>query len=88
MLLIGRRLIPDRSDPEELTEEFDLSPYLSEVVILHDSPLVGKSLAETGLGRDLDLTVLRMERGRNATMAPKADLQLMADDELLVQGRA
>jgi di/tricarboxylate transporter len=27
-----------------------------------------------------------MERGRSATMAPKADLQLMADDELLVQG--
>jgi di/tricarboxylate transporter len=86
MLLIGRRLIPDRSDPEELTEEFDLSPYLSEVVILQDSPLVGKSLAESGLGRDLDLTVLRMERGRSATMAPKADQQLMADDELLVQG--
>jgi di/tricarboxylate transporter len=86
MLFIGRRLIPDRSDPEELTEEFDLSPYLSEVVILHDSPLVGKSLAESGLGRDLDLTVLRMERGRSATMAPKADQQLMADDELLVQG--
>ena len=86
MLFIGRRLIPDRSDPAELTEEFDLGPYLSEVVILHDSPLVGKSLAETGLGRDLDLTVLRMERGRSATMAPKADLQLMADDELLVQG--
>jgi di/tricarboxylate transporter len=86
MLFIGRRLIPDRSDPEELTEEFDLSPYLSEVVILHDSPLVGKNLAESGLGRDLDLTVLRMERGRSATMAPKADQQLMADDELLVQG--
>jgi di/tricarboxylate transporter len=86
MLFIGRRLIPDRSDPAELTEEFDLGPYLSEVVILNDSPLVGKSLAETGLGRDLDLTVLRMERGRSATMAPRADLQLMADDELLVQG--
>jgi di/tricarboxylate transporter len=87
MLFIGRRLIPDRSDPEELTEEFDLSPYMSEVVILPDSPLVGKSLAESGLGRDLDLTVLRMERGRSATMAPKADQQLLADDELLVQGR-
>jgi di/tricarboxylate transporter len=87
MLFIGRRLIPDRSDPEELTEEFDLSPYLSEVVILPDSPLVGKSLAESGLGRDLDLTVLRMERGRSATMTPNADQQLLADDELLVQGR-
>jgi di/tricarboxylate transporter len=86
MLVIGRRLIPDRSDPEELTEEFDLSPYLSEVVVQPDSPLVGKSLAESGLGRDLDLTVLRLERGRKAIMAPNAQIQLKEDDELLVQG--
>lgn len=86
MLVIGRRMIPDRSDPDELTEEFNLSPYLSELVILPDSPLVGKSLAESGLGRDLDLTVLRLERGRASTMAPRADIQLMADDELLVEG--
>jgi di/tricarboxylate transporter len=38
MLVIGRRMIPDRSDPDELTEEFDLSPYLSEVVVQPDSP--------------------------------------------------
>jgi di/tricarboxylate transporter len=87
MLVIGRRMIPDRSDPEELTDEFDLRPFLSEVVILPDSPLVGKTLAESGLGRDLDLTVLRMERGRNAILAPQADLQLEAHDELLVQGK-
>jgi di/tricarboxylate transporter len=86
MLVIGRRMIPDRGDPVELTDEFDLRPYLSEVVILPDSPLVGKSLAETGLGRDLDLTVLRLERGRNSIMAPQADIMLEAQDELLVQG--
>jgi di/tricarboxylate transporter len=86
MLVIGRRLIPERSTPEELTDEFDLRPFLSEVVILPDSPLVGKTLAESGLGRDLDLTVLRMERGRNSILAPQADLQLEARDELLVQG--
>ena len=86
MLVIGRRMIPDRSDPDELTEDFDLRPFLSEVVILPDSPLVGKSLVESGLGRDLDLTVLRLERNRNSLMAPQADLQLEAGDELLVQG--
>jgi di/tricarboxylate transporter len=86
MLVIGRRMIPDRSDPDELTEEFDLSPYLSEVVILPDSPLVGKSLAESGLGRDLDLTVLRLERDHKTRMAPNAQMQLKAGDELLVQG--
>jgi di/tricarboxylate transporter len=86
MLVIGRRMIPDRSEPEELTDEFDLRPFLSEVVILPDSPLVGMSLAESGLGRDLDLTVLRLERGPVVMMAPQADLQLEAQDELLVQG--
>jgi di/tricarboxylate transporter len=87
MLVIGRRLIPERSAPEELTDEFDLRPFLSEVVVLPDSPLVGKTLAESGLGRDLDLTVLRLDRGFNSTMAPQADLQLQERDELLVQGK-
>ena len=87
MLLVGRRLIPDRGKPEELEAEFGIRPYLTEVLILPDSPLTGKTLAETGLGRDLDLTVLRVLRGENHYMAPQAGLRLEEGDELLVKGQ-
>jgi di/tricarboxylate transporter len=86
MMTIGRRMIPQRVQPEELTETFDLRPYLTEVVILSGSPLHGKSLVESGLGRDLDLTVVRLERGEERFHAPRADFVLQAGDELLVEG--
>jgi di/tricarboxylate transporter len=87
MLLVGWRLIPDRGKPEELEAEFGIRPYLTEVLILPDSPLTGKTLAESGLGRDLDLTVLRVLRGGNHYMAPQAGLRLEEGDELLVKGQ-
>jgi len=87
MLLLGQRLIPDRGKPEELEDEFGIRPYLTEVLILPDSPLTGKTLAESGLGRDLDLTVLRVLRGENHYMAPRARLRLEEGDELLVKGQ-
>lgn len=66
MLTLGRRLIPERTRAEELTGDFDLRPYLTEIVILPESPLIGKTLAQSNLGRDLDLTVLRVEREKKA----------------------
>jgi di/tricarboxylate transporter len=55
--------------------------------VLPESPLRGKTLAESGLGRDLDYTVLRVQRGTQMIMAPQADLLLAAGDELLVEGQ-
>jgi di/tricarboxylate transporter len=86
MLTFGRRLIPDRTASDELTGTFGLRPYLTEILILPGSPLIGKTLEESGLGRDLDLTVLRLERGKERFMAPRADLLLQEGDVLLVEG--
>jgi di/tricarboxylate transporter len=87
MFLIGRRLIPDRVPPDELTEEFGLRPFLTEVLILPNSPLVGKTLVESGLGQKLDLTVLRVVRSKRKHLAPQADLTLEGGDVLLVEGQ-
>ena len=87
VLLVGRRLIPDRGEPGELTDEFGIRPYLTEVLILPDSSLVGKTLAQSGLGRDLDLTVLWVDRAQRRYFAPQADHKLRAGDVLLVKGQ-
>jgi K+/H+ antiporter YhaU regulatory subunit KhtT len=86
MFFIGRRMIPDRVAPEELTEEFGLQPYLTEILILPDSPLIGETLAESGLGQKLDLTVIRVVREKHNYLEPRADLKLEEDDVLLVEG--
>lgn len=87
MFLLGRRLIPERETSEDLTDEFNLRPYLTEVLILPNSPLINKTLAELGLGRKLDLTVIRVIRGSEKYLAPHADLILAAGDILLVEGQ-
>ena len=87
MHLVGRRLIPDRHQAEDFSDQFEARLYLTEALILPDSPLVGKTLAESGLGRDLDLTVLRLERGKDRHLVPRANRRLDAGDVLLVEGQ-
>jgi di/tricarboxylate transporter len=87
MLTLGHRLIPDRDAGEEFATPLGLRPYLTEVLILPSSPLIGKTLAESGLGRDMDLTVLRVVRDKNRYLAPQARLRLQEGDELLVEGQ-
>ncbi len=87
MFLVGRKLIPERETSAELTDEFNLRPYLTEVLILPDSPLINKTLAESGLGRNLDLTVIRVIRGSESHLVPHADLRLQTGDILLVEGQ-
>jgi di/tricarboxylate transporter len=86
LLTVGRRLIPAHEPRRDLTEEFGLGPYLSEVVVQPDSKLVGKTLAESGFGRDLDLTVLRILRDGETPVAPRANAPLRARDVLIVEG--
>jgi di/tricarboxylate transporter len=86
MLFIGQRLIPERVEAGELTEEFGLNPYLTEIIIEPGSPLAGKTLAQSRLGSDLDLTVVRLDRVDESIMAPGADVLLMSGDVLLVEG--
>lgn len=87
MLTIGHRLIPDRGTDAEFATPLGLRPYLAEVLILPDSPLIGKTLAESGLGRDMDLTLLRVVRDNNRYLVPQANLRLEEGDELLVEGQ-
>lgn len=86
MLVVGHRLLPRRPQAETLTEEFGLRPYLTEFLLRPNSPLIGKTLAESGLGQDLDLTVLGVIRGKDRNLAPRADMRLEAEDVLLVEG--
>ncbi len=85
MVLIGNRLIPVR-DGESSDEPFGIHPYLAEAVVLPGSDLIGKTLSEAALGRDLDLTVVRVVRDKNRYLVPQPQLQLRDGDELLVKG--
>jgi len=86
MLFIGQHLIPEHPAPETLTESFDLRPYLAELRILPGSTLSGRTLAQSDLGRNFDLTVLAIIREGQRQLDPPADAILQVGDALLVEG--
>lgn len=86
MLTIGKKLIPDRGFTKDYTDDFDIQPYLTEIEILPGSRLIGETLGQSGLGHELDLTVMRVIREGEQVMAPKSDLVLESGDLMLVEG--
>src|SRR5262245_4036477 len=78
VFLIGSHPIPPAGAP-------GLRAYLSEVVVLPESKLVGKTLEQSGLGHDLDLLVLRIVRDSKESAAARADTVIRAGDLLLVE---
>lgn len=87
MLLVGLRLLPSRGTADSLTEQYNIREYISEVVVLEESPLVGKTLADANLSDEFDLVVIGIIRGAQGRIAPRADERVRAGDLLLVQGR-
>jgi di/tricarboxylate transporter len=86
VLTLGRRLMPERGG-SDVPLSFGLGPYLTEVVVLPGSRLVGKTLRESGLGSELDLTVVKVLRGKAQSLAARANTRLQEGDVLLVEGR-
>lgn len=86
MYLFGKRLIPERSSPKDVTESFDLRPYLAELRILPNSPLAGKTLAQSNIGRNYDFTILAIIHEGKRKLNPPSDTTLYEGDALLVEG--
>jgi di/tricarboxylate transporter len=87
MFTLGRRLLPSRSAPADPRDGFGLRPYLTEILVPPGSHWIGKTLEETGIGRDLDLTVLRIAREQGRYLAPRASMRLETGDVVLVEGQ-
>ncbi|MCX2740546.1 SLC13 family permease [Pontibacter anaerobius] len=84
MFLIGRHLLPDRKVAENFSEEFDLGDYLTEIVLLPGSPLIGVPLQRSSLVRDLDIEVMQVMREKEKLQVFPA-LILRANDVLKVR---
>ena len=85
MVLIGRRLLPVRQPIEE-AQVAAIREYISEVRVSPQDKLAGRTLLESRLGADYDLTVVSIIRDDRMRSALHADTRLQANDLLLVEG--
>ncbi len=83
MMTIGQRMLPDHND-QELTEEYKLQKYLTEIVVLPDSPLVGQLVFASDL-TSLSFRILNIIRGKD-NFLPDFRTRIERDDVLLVEG--
>ncbi|HVS14834.1 MAG TPA: SLC13 family permease [Thermoanaerobaculia bacterium] len=85
LVWIAPRLLPDRAEVD-LGRSYALPEYLAEVEVLAGSPLAGVTVADSRLGRDFDITLLRIVRGVQLVRPGPGDT-LHEGDRLLVEGR-
>ena len=87
MLLVGRRMLPSRGGEESLTEQYNIREYISELIVLPYSPLVGKTLDEAGINTELQLSILGILRDGERISAPGSNERIRRRDSLIVEGK-
>ena len=88
LLTVGYKLIPSRLEVEEdLTDEYEMSGYLTEVLIGKDCSFVGKSFNEIAEDKELDYDIVRIIRNGKQFMEPLNAKTLRAGDHLIIRAR-
>ncbi len=83
MMTIGQRVLPSNDD-QQLTEEYKLQKYLTEIVVMPDSPLAGQLAFASDL-TTLNFRLLNIIRGKE-NFLPDFRTRIAPNDILLVEG--
>ena len=87
MLVLGRKLLPRRGGGDSFTEQYEMREYISELLVLPSSPLVGKTLDEANINTELELNVLGIVRDTETISAPGPRERIQRRDLLIVEGK-
>lgn len=83
MMTIGQKLLPVNSK-EDLEEDYSVRKYLSEAVILENSPMVGQKIAESQISKQ-GFTIVSIIRNKQ-NFVPNMFTKIQIDDLLLIKG--
>ncbi len=84
MMFIGRRMLPAYKD-ESLTEEYSMREYLSEIVVMPGSHLIGQKIFASDLSQK-EFRILEVVRGSEKFL-PTPRTIIEENDVLLVEGK-
>ncbi len=91
MVTVGRHLLPryeqqTHSQNNDLRDEYRLSSYLAELYVEENSPLIGKTIVESNLGKEYDLTVMGLQRDGRVRLGVLPNAHIRPGDILFVKG--
>lgn len=84
LLLLGRWLLPSRRGAE-LVEQYELGKYITELRVMPESSLIGKSVSDAKLGEEFGVYVLELLRGEQKVWEPRSRI-IEEGDILLARG--
>ena len=93
MLVLGRRLLPDRASltqsfhQVDLHDTYELAEQMWQVRVAPGSRLANQTVQESDINAELGLTVAAVWRGRETITIPKSNQMIYPADELLIVGR-
>lgn len=82
MIFIGLKLLPDYGKITDLDKEFNLSKYLTNIVLLKESLKKAKKLRDLSFLKEENVEVVQLRRGKNRYYLPRKDFELMENDVL------
>ncbi|EJN59708.1 SLC13 family permease [Halogranum rubrum] len=86
LLTVGRYLIPERIKPQvDLTEEFEMADYLTEVTVRADSPLVGQQVQTALVETEFDVDLIQLIRNEEVFLEPLGPKQIQAGDVFAIR---
>jgi di/tricarboxylate transporter len=85
MATIGRKLMPERGAQKQV-EDIGDRLYQADVIVPGNSQFVGKTLAQSKLGKSSGLRVLKIVRGGEPRLATRSHTKLKAGDTLVLEG--
>lgn len=81
LLFVAPRLLPERVRPrEDLIDEYEIGPYLTEVIVKEDSPLVGRTVADAISATEFDVDILEIDRDEKRLIEPLNRVLIQSGD--------
>jgi di/tricarboxylate transporter len=86
LFTVGRRLLPRREAPPELSDKYDVRNFITELRVEEGSPMAGRTLGDLRWGERYGVEILGIERESRSIPAPGARHTIRVGDRLLAQG--
>jgi di/tricarboxylate transporter len=86
LFTIGIKMIPERRKEVELTKEYEMQHYLTDIRINEGSSLVGTYLDEEDLTKNMDLDVIRVFKQKEDSSAQRNQIKIEGGDILRIRG--
>ncbi len=84
--LFSHLLLPERiGGQEDLTEEFEMAEYLTEVIVEEDSGFIGQTISSCLRGLDVESDIVQLIRGNRVFTEPLGQKQIRSGDVLVLR---